>query len=283
MSDLNDWMKNNIAKVKQTRKCQRNWDHSKQMPEDHVQHLIDVAVNSPAKQDENYFDLYVITNRELLQDLYFNHSWGFVVENDVQYRNPQVNSHVFFIWARKIPDTNRNAWVDNSLKESQPFSRVWVNCLTAIGISSGMVALTASHMGYHTGFNKNFFQQPNSYKKWVQSIGHREPCHPDAEPDDYTLGMSNPEWVCPYSGQDSTIVHGLGVGFPDSSIEWYQSKDTQYMTSAPNDKIEGEVDSLSMPGIVHQMDQDVIEFGPWSHDPETDQPVSRNHLVKWIK
>ena len=277
-----DWLKNNLDKVKNTRKCQRNWDHSKQVPEQHIQHLIDVALNSPAKQDEAYFDLYVVTNREKLKDLYLNHSWGFVVDNDQQYRNPQIDGHVLFFWARKIPETNRNAWVDNSLKESQPFSRVWVNCLTSIGLSSGMVSLTASHMGYSVGFCKNHFQQPGSYKAWINVLGHKEPCHPHADPD-YDKGMSDPEWVCPYSGMDTTLIHSLSIGFPDETLQWNQNRDTQYMTSDPRDNIEGEVDCLSYPGIVHEMDQDIIEFYPYSHDPETRRSVDRPHTVKWIK
>lgn len=276
------WINRNLLAVKETRKCQRNWDHSRSVDPDHIKHLVDVAVNAPAKQDEAYFDLYVITNRDIIKELYLNHSWGFVVDNDVQYRNPQINAHVVIFWARKIPDTNRNAWVDNSLKHSQPFSRVWTNCLTSIGMSSGMVAMTAQHMGYQTGFCKNHFQQPGSYKHLVKIIGHREPCHPDADPN-YTVGMSEPNWVCPYSGMDTTIIHSLGIGFGDQTLEWFQNRDTQYMTSHPDDKIDGEVDCLSMPGIVHEMNQDIIEFLPYSHDAQTKHSIDRPHSVKWIE
>jgi len=277
-----DWIKNNLDKVKNTRKCQRNWDHSKQVPEQHIQHLIDVAVNSPAKQDEAYFDLYIVTNREKLKSLYKDHSWGFVVDDDQQYRNPQIDGHVLFFWARKIPETNRNAWVDNSIKDSQPFSRVWVNCLTAIGLSSGMVALTAANLGYATGFCKNHFQQPGSYKAWIDVLGHKEPCHPDADPN-YQKGMSNPEWVCPYSGMDTTLIHSLSIGFPDESLEWFQNRDTQYMTSDLRDQVKGEVDCLSYPGIVHELDQDIIEFYPYSHDRDSNNSIDRPHNVRWIR
>lgn len=277
-----DWLDKNLQDVKQSRKCQRNWDHSKTVPEEHVKHLIEVATNSPTKQDECYFDLYVVTNRNALHELYLNHSWGFVVDYDVQYRNPQVDGHVMFFWARKIPDTNRNAWVDGSLKDSQPFSRVWTNCLTAIGISSGMVALTAAKLGYATGFNKNHFQQPGSYDAWIDVIGHREPCHPQADPN-YTKGMSDPEWICPYSGMDTTLIHSLHIGFADESIRWYQNKDTQYMTSSDDENIDGEIDSLEKPGIVHESKHKILEFGPWSHDSETNTSFSRNHKVVWVK
>jgi len=276
------WFQQNLDAVKQTRKCQRNWDHSKTMPEQDIEYLVDVALNSPTKQDEAYFDLYVLTNREKIREMYLEHSWGFVVDDDVQYRNPQIGAHAVIFWARKIPDTNRNAWVDNSLKHSQPFSRMWTNCLTSIGISSGMVALTAAHMGYQTGYCKNHFQQPHSYDAWIELLGHREPCHPDADPN-YKIGKSDPEWVCPHSGMDTTIIQSLGIGYADESLKWYQNRDTQYMTSHPDDKVTGEVDCFSMPGIVHDIDKDVIEFGPWSHDVNTGKSVDRPHNLKWIK
>lgn len=282
MNVSKEWLTQNLNVVKTTRKCQRNWDHNQVVPKEHIQHLIDVAVNTPTKQDENYFDLYVVTNRDKLKDLYLNHSWGFVVDYDKQYRNPQVDGHVMFFWARRIPDTNRNAWVDGSLKESQPFSRMWTNCLTAIGISSGIVAVTAAQMGYATAFCKNHFQQPHSYDAWIDVLGHREPCHPDADPN-YSKGMSDPCWVCPHSGMETTLIHSLHIGYPNNDLEWYQNTDTQYLTSDPRENIDGEIDCLQYPGVVHQSHDSVLEFGPWSHDPQTKQSINRNHKVIWIE
>jgi len=34
---------------------------------------------------------------------------------------------------------------------------------------------------------------------------------------------------------------------------------------------------------VHELDQDVIEFGPWSHDVDTGESIDRPHRVKWIR
>jgi hypothetical protein len=188
-----------------------------------------------------------------------------------------------FVFARATPPTNRNDWIDGSQKVTQPFSRSWVNCLEAIGIASGYVSLTASLMGLTIGYSKNFFFQPQSHTKWCEVLGHREPCHPDADPDSYVYGHSEPAWEDPYSGGNSTIVHMMGIGYPDESLKWYQNKDTQYMTSDPKDNIVGDVDSLSLPGIVHELDQDVIEYSTYSHDPETNKSIDRPHKVKWIK
>ena len=272
-----------LSRVKATRKAQRNWDHSKQLPDEAVQRLIDVAVNAPAKQDEAFFDLYVLTNRDTIREMYLNHSWGFNQDNNINYRNPQIDAHAVFVFARAVPQTNRNDWIDGSQKVTQPFSRAWVNTLEAIGIASGYVTLTASLMGLTIGYCKNFFFQPQSQDKWCEVLGHKEPCHPNADPNSYTYGQSDPPWQDPVSGGNSTIVHMIGVGYPDESLKWYQSRDTQYMTSDPNDKISGEVDSLSMPGIVKEIDKDVIEFSTYSHDPATNKSIDRPHNVKWIK
>ena len=272
-----------LERVKATRKGQRNWDHSKQLPIEIVEQLVEVATNAPAKQDEAFFDLYVLTNRQIIREMYLNHSWGFNQGKDINYRNPQVDAHAVFVFARATPPTNRNDWIDGSQKVTQPFSRSWVNCLEAIGIASGYVSLTASLMGLTIGYCKNFFFQPQSHNRWCEVLGHREPCHPDADPDSYVFGHSEPPWADPYSGGNSTIVHMVGIGYPDESLKWYQNRDTQYMTSDPKDNIVGDVDSLTMPGIVHESDQDVIEFSTYSHDPETNKSIDRPHKVKWIK
>lgn len=287
MSEINytmlDW-KQHLQHIKDSRKAQRNWDHSRQLPDETVQFLIDVATNAPAKQDEAFFNLYVVTNRDHIHELYKDHSWGFNNGVDVNYRNPQVDGHALFVYTRNPnPNSQRNAYIDETLKTEAPFSRAWVNCLTAIGISSGYLSLTASMLGLSVGYNKNFFFQPQSHDRWCEILGHKEPCHPDADPDSYTWGQSEPPWQDPISGGGSTIVHTISVGYPDTSIKWYQSKDTQYISSDPSDKIDGTVDSLTMPGIVHELDQEVIEFGPWSHDAETGESVDRPHRVKWIK
>lgn len=276
--------KSHLQQVKQSRKAQRNWDHSKTLPKQTVEFLVDVAVNAPSKQDEVFFNLYVVTNRDLIHELYMDHSWGFNNGYDINYRNPQVDGHALFVFARNPnPDSQRNAYIDESPKQDAPFSRAWVNCLTSIGIASGYLTLTAAQLGLAVGYNKNFFFQPQSQDRWCEILGHKEPCHPSADPNSYKWGQSEPPWVDPISGGSSTIVHSISVGYPDSSLKWYQSRDTQYMSSDPNDQIDGGVDSLSMPGIVHELNTDVIEFGPWSHDVNTGNSIDRPHQVRWIE
>jgi hypothetical protein len=49
------------------RRCQRNWDHSKCIPEEHINHWIYIATNAPSKQDVSYYNLYCITDKEKIQ------------------------------------------------------------------------------------------------------------------------------------------------------------------------------------------------------------------------
>ena len=276
--------KTHLHQVKQSRKAQRNWDHTRTIDKQTVQFLVDVAINAPSKQDEVFFNLYVVTNRDLINELYRDHSWGFNNGYDINYRNPQVDGHVLFVFARNPnPDSQRNAYIDESPKQDAPFSRAWVNCLTSIGIASGYLTLTAAQLGLAVGYNKNFFFQPQSQDRWCEILGHKEPCHPDADPNSYKWGQSEPPWTDPISGGSSTIVHSISVGYPDLSLKWYQSRDTQYMSSDPSDNIDGGIDSLSMPGIVHELNTDVIEFGPWSHDVNTGNSIDRPHQVRWIE
>ena len=59
------------------RRCQRNWDLSKTVPQEHIDHLIYLATHAPSKQDESFFDLYVVTDRDKIDYLCKEHSWGF--------------------------------------------------------------------------------------------------------------------------------------------------------------------------------------------------------------
>jgi hypothetical protein len=176
-------MQDIIKDIKRTseviRRCQRNWDHSKSIPREHIELLAEVAKNSPAKQDEAYFDVYAITDRDLIEKLYEN-SDGFttgVLEGAKfeVYPNSQTRANLVFCWVSKQPTTMRNYYQDNhdydafdpsdkgidndklpgSPKDPNEWSRNIENTYTSIGISTACVAQAAARLGYVTGYNKN--------------------------------------------------------------------------------------------------------------------------------
>jgi len=164
------------AVSKRIRRCQRNWDHSKTVPDKDVKILADIAKHAPSKQDEGYYDIAVIQSREIIEQIY-QHTDGFTVQNpktgkwDITLLNAQANANVLFIWHPKEPNakSNRNFWNKTTglirdeheaerlgqTKPNNSFSRVVENAYCAMGCSMSITAWAAAGMGYVTGFNKN--------------------------------------------------------------------------------------------------------------------------------
>ena len=202
------------AAIDSARRCQRNWDLSKNIPDEHIEHWIYLATHAPSKQDESFFDLYVLTDREKIDYLYREHSWGFTMIPGVKdwvSRNPQMGANVLFIYNRKMPTEDiRNNEKDGSFKDANAPSR-WNNAYTAIGISSGIVAFSANKLGYTTGYGKNFgfIEQP----KESQSIWGE------------VLGITD---------DNNRLTYSLGIGFPEEKLEWYQSSNNkEFLAGGP--------------------------------------------------
>ncbi len=170
--------------------CQRNWDHSQSIPLEDVQALVDISTNMPTKQNEDYYQLVVSVNSELNRLIY-----DISIDPDNSrtiHRNAQADAHAVFVWFLNPPEKlgmteteNRKGFFDNFR----------LNAKTAIGISSGAVAISACQMGYRTGFNQCF----ESYKlkdlliEWgIESL---------------STANNTPELI-------------LGVGIPQADIPW---------------------------------------------------------------
>ena len=158
------------------RKCQRNWQLDKFIPFEHIETLSEVAKHSPSKQDEAYFDVYVITQRELIEK-YYKESVGFTAfkeetkpENLIVYENSQSRANAVFFWCPKDPKTMRNFYQptdkenninDGELKEfgtqkdPDEWTRKVENTYASIGVSMGCTSFAAGALGYSTGFNKS--------------------------------------------------------------------------------------------------------------------------------
>lgn len=131
--------------------CQRNWDHSQSIPLEDVQALVDIATNMPSKQNVEYYQLVVSVNPQLNRLIY-----NLSIDPDnpkTIHRNAQLNTHAVFIWFLNKPEKLNMTVNENTAGFFDDFN---LNAKTAIGISSGAVALSACQMGYRTGFNQCF-------------------------------------------------------------------------------------------------------------------------------
>jgi hypothetical protein len=88
------------------------------------------------------------------------------------------------------------------------------------------VAFSANQMGYSTGYGKNFgyIEEPNNILN--QSKTWRD--------DNY----SQDTWaeVLGLDKAYNNLTYSLGIGYPDESLEWYESKDNdEYLEGGPVD------------------------------------------------
>jgi nitroreductase len=199
------------------RKCQRNWDYSREIPKEHLDHFVDIAKNAPSKQDEDYYNIVVITDREKIE-LVYNSSVGFTMvdENnnvipdeltgDPAWKNPQSRANVLLLYMAKKPSTNHTFYWGKD-KESyhlngQPIpntdeGKLIEDTYTAIGCSIGLTAFAAAQLGYVTGPNKN--------------LGDRQKLKTLLELDD----------------MDGWPIYTLGIGFPDVNLPHYISHENK--------------------------------------------------------
>jgi len=58
-----------LSQLGEWQHCQRNWDHSKAVSEEDVANLVNIATQMPIKQNNDYFDLVVIRDRAVIDQL----------------------------------------------------------------------------------------------------------------------------------------------------------------------------------------------------------------------
>lgn len=128
--------------------CQRNWDESFVMPEDHIKYIIDVCTTVPTKQNRDYYSLLAIKERRLINEIY---KYATVPEKLPPHGNTQARANLLLIWC-----TN-----DSILEISDGVTIKDV--LLSVGISSSAAAMAAAEMGYKTGFCGCYLNDQTSF------------------------------------------------------------------------------------------------------------------------
>ena len=199
--------------IKKIQKCQRNWDYSKTMPKEHVDHLLWVAQNAPSKQHEAYYDIHYSTDRKVIEELY-KWSWGFTHSGKppATWRNPQMNANMFMLFVMKHPPTSRNYLNEGSVTPTDHPAR-WENGLVAVGTALGLVMRSAAELGYATGCNKNNSQGPDCDFNWERRMGIYEDI---------------------YIHKKKKMLYGIGIGYPQENRPRWESDDNELLIGAGN-------------------------------------------------
>ena len=178
-----DILKNAIYNAQ---KAQRNYDHTKVIPNNDLKLLIYAATNSPSKQNETHYRVHVITDENIIEEIYFHtKNFSLFTKDDIKeqfsdeggvwkfdrdkcVRNSQVKANVLFVYEDYTGQARGGDHIlAKNNKESVTVPTYIRSKDTSIGISVGELILTASILGYRSGISSGF--DGKAVKKVLQS------------------------------------------------------------------------------------------------------------------
>lgn len=224
------------------RQCQRNWDLTKDIPDEHIEHWIYIAKNSPSKQDEGYYNVRVITNKELIQQL-SKHTWGKTVKMpqmpyQVVARNSQMAASVYILFTEKHSVTPREIDIAGRTILSNNYVKLR-NAAIAAGMAGALVAQSAASLGYKTGFNTNHSEP----KIWHD-----------------TLKIPFPK---------ETLLFGIGIGFAQEGRDRNETDEREFYVGGYPGQDGLETGLPNCPGgtdgVYHTLDDPIIRFNGYEY------------------
>jgi nitroreductase len=135
-------IKKNIIK---SQHCQRNWDLTKSMPKEDLDLLVFAATNCPSKQNVAFYNVHVITNRDLIEKIHSTTS-GFDY-NGKTVTNSQTLANTVFVFTE---NKGYGEWFKNAVINDQQHTLERDRHM-ATGVAAGYLNLLASMLGYSTG------------------------------------------------------------------------------------------------------------------------------------
>lgn len=160
--------------INSAQKAQRNYDLSKSIPKEDLETLIYAAVNSPSKQNETHYALYVFTDQETIKQIYnYTKKFALGIQEALEpdkgeqwlyenrsVKNSQILANALFVYvddngeargATHLKGKHGDSFGQQILNEQKNFS---------IGISVGELILTANLIGYKTGICSAMEEEP---------------------------------------------------------------------------------------------------------------------------
>ncbi len=152
--------------VLKSQHCNRNWDLDKTIPQKDIETFISAATQCTSKQNLDFYSVYAIQNRNIIEDIYDS------TTTEMGRKNPQVLAQLLLVFvenskiAFEYPDSwDRNGEIreyTNTTSTKKETTRILNDDLhQAIGIAAGTVNLAAAMLGYDTGCCKCFDSRVN--------------------------------------------------------------------------------------------------------------------------
>lgn len=141
---------NDIRKaIHRSQHTQRNWDLSKQIPQEDVDTLIESVTQCPSKQGRPYYKVHAITNRDIIEKIHAKtEGFGLVFEGTTvkSQTNPQTLANMVLVF-----EQNTDIGAAHHPAYKNTFDTVQRDTDMAVGIAAGYLNIVANMMGYRTG------------------------------------------------------------------------------------------------------------------------------------
>lgn len=175
-----------------SQRCQRNWDLTKEIPEEHLEVLKTSITQAPSLQNVAFYKIHWITDRETIEKVHAC-THGAPYKNNDQGKkvvdpHPREDDHLHDMGDTTQSQTLANLVVvfekyfheEEYFKDKRVFNTSYgrkveyggddFDAVTALGIASGYLNLTASILGYQTGCCISF--QHYKLKEALNLEGH---------------------------------------------------------------------------------------------------------------
>lgn len=152
-----------VKAIIRSQHCQRNWDLSKQIPEEDLEVIKTSVTQCPSKQNIAYYDTYFITNRDVIERIHAATD-GFILnkETKLSTTNTQTLANLLIAFVERdftkqftTEDKHRNLEMDEIVKGADKDSKAYKSLDTdrkiAVGVAAGYCNMTSSLLGYSTG------------------------------------------------------------------------------------------------------------------------------------
>ena len=130
--------------------CQRNWDLTKKIPQEHKDLIVYSATQCPSKQNMNFYKVTVIEDRDTIEKLY-------EYSQTQQRKNSQMLANMLLVFSRCETTHNRSKEqrkIGLGIANELDLQNLEEDTQQAIGVAAGFVNMTAAMLGYQTGCNK---------------------------------------------------------------------------------------------------------------------------------
>lgn len=132
---------------------QRNWDLSREIPQEDIDTIVHAVTNCPSKQNFAFYKAHFITNREIIGQIH-ELSTGLGITNfktgvRTDITNPQTLANLLIVFEEIEPSGSyKYKWKQRDSESDYTYNK---DKDMAIGIAAGYVNMVSALLGYQTG------------------------------------------------------------------------------------------------------------------------------------